>query len=159
MKSGKLIIPVKPVINPAIKLFCTRPYYNHPNGCPNYGKKMGCPPDTPMFDEVYDLSKPIYAICNIFDFSGHVEKMREKHPDWSPHQLQCVLYWQGTARKKLKEHITEFLKFHPEYHAETCPEAMGVNISKTMYDVGVKLEWPPVNVAYQIAMAGVKYTR
>jgi len=35
------------------------------------------------------------------------------------------------------------------------PEAMGVNVTETMKRVGIELEWPPVNVAYQIALAGI----
>jgi len=140
---------------------CVREYPNHKKGCPNYGKKEGCPPGAPMFDEVYDLSKPVYAIYNVFDFKGHVERMRDKHPDWSKRQLECCLYWQGTARKKLK---TKIKIFHGSmlglegkvYIIATIPEAMGVNVTETMRKVGITLEWPPVNVAYQIAFAGTR---
>ena len=152
------IIEVKPVIIRPVHNLCVRPYLNHKRGCPNYGKKKGCPPGVPMFDSVYDLTRPVFAIYNIFDFKGHVDRMREKHPDWSKRQLECCLYWQGTARKKLKELIEIFKKLVPVgtgwYSITTVPEAMGINVTETMKRVGIELEWPPVNVAYQIAMAG-----
>ena len=44
----------------------------------------------------------------IFDLHSYVEKMRQRHPSWTETQLLNVLYWQGTARKKLKEHIKKF---------------------------------------------------
>jgi predicted metal-binding protein len=41
------------------------------------------------------------------------------------------------------------------YNFETCPEAMGVNVTKTMSNAGIILEWPPENIAYKIAIAGI----
>jgi len=150
------IIEVRPVIMGRHDL-CLKPYPNHKNGCPNYATKKGCPPGVPMFDIFYDLSKSIYAIYNVFDFKGHVDRMRERHPDWSKRQLECCLYWQGTGRKQLKELIEEFERPRPKgmFSITTVPEAMGVNVTKTMRNAGIVLEWPPVNVAYQIAMAAV----
>ena len=157
----KSVIEVSPAINPAVRSLCLRPYPNHKKGCPNYGKKKGCPPDVQMFDEVCDLSSPIYAIYEVFNFREHVERMRKKHPDWSQRQLECCLYWQPTARKELKKKIA---LFHgamlgitgKEYFVTDAPEAMGVNVTETMRMVGIDLEWPPVSVAYKIAMAGVR---
>ncbi len=150
------IIEVRPVIMGRHDL-CLKPYPNHKNGCPNYATKKGCPPGVPMFDSFYDLSKSIYAIYNVFDFKGHVDRMREKHPDWSKRQLECCLYWQGSARKRLKERIEIFGKLTGrKYIINTVPEAMGVNVTETMLRVGIELEWPPVSVAYQIAMAGME---
>lgn len=153
----KGIIEVHPVIIRPVHNLCLRPYPNHKKGCPNYGKKKGCPPDVPIFDRFYDLLNPIYAIYNKFDFKGHVDRMKAKHPDWSKRQLECCLYWQGAARKKLKERIEIFGRFTGRrYVVNIVPEAMGVNVTETMKRVGIELEWPPVNVAYQIAMAGIR---
>lgn len=139
---------------------CVLAYPNHKKGCPNYGKKKGCPPSAPMFDEVYDISRPVYAIYNVFDFRGHVERMRKKHPKWSKRQLECCLYWQGTARKDLKRTIDIFKNFIPTnfkgYTIAMAPEAMGVLVTETMKRVGFKLEWPPVNIIFQIAFAAME---
>lgn len=153
------IIEVRPVIIRPVHSLCLRPYPNHKNGCPNYGKKKGCPPGVPMFDSVCYVSKPTYAIYNVFDFRGHVERMKVKHSNWSQRQIECCLYWQGAARKKLEERIEIFkrLTIRGRYFITTVPEAMGVNVTETMKNVGVELEWPPVNVAYQIAMAGILF--
>lgn len=156
MIGEKLVLPVAPLIDHSVRKICIRPYHGHPKGCPNYGKKAGCPPAAPLFDHMYDLTKPVFAICNVFEFKSHIEKMRLIHPDWSEYQLRCVLYWQGSARKMLKQHIVSFLKENKGYSIETCPEAMGVNITETMAHAGVVLEWPPENVTYQIALAGIK---
>ncbi len=158
-----MIIQVEPVIDYSVRNLCSNEYYNHPNGCPNFDKKQrGCPshPDTKLFDKYFNLSYPIYAIYNIFDLKSHVENMRIKQPTWSEHQLYCVLYWQTKARKQLHKYIDEFLQEHPGYEVDDLekprPEAMGVNITKTMKNVGIILEWMPRNIAYQIALAGIK---
>jgi predicted metal-binding protein len=153
-------MPIKEVqliFDEAIRNLCFKPYPNHKKGCSNYGKKETCPPKVPLIQNVIDLSKPVYAIWTIFAFDLHVMAMKFLHPNWSQRQLECCLYWQGTARKKLKEEIFNF-EFDPaviSYKVITCPEAMGVNITETMKSIGEILEWPPVTKTYQVAIAGV----
>lgn len=158
-----MIVQVTPIIDHSVRGLCVRPYYNHPKGCPNFGKKKGCPPTAPLYDHLYDLNQPVFAVINEFDLSQHVqqltESIRAKGKEWSEHQLRCVLYWQPKARKQLERQITDFVKLYPSYQVERCPEAMGVNITATLESVGVLLEWPPVKVARQVALAGVPNVR
>jgi hypothetical protein len=105
-----------------------------------------------MFAAVYDLASSVYAVINEFDFAGHVSRMRAKFPAWSDRQVGCVLYWQPTARKAHAEAIADFLRSHPGYGADTCPEAGGVNVTETLRLAGVELEWPPQTVARQVAL-------
>ena len=147
---------VNPIINISVRALCIKPYIGHLKGCPNFGKKDICPPISPLITDVFDMDKPIYAIYNKFNFGAHVTKMKEKHPNWTIRQLECCLYWQGSARKQLKNEIVSFLKEHKEYHVLVCPEACGVNITETMAQIGINLEWPPKTNAYQIALAGIR---
>ena len=139
------------------RAMCILPYKNHKKGCPNYGKKPDCPPHVPMFDQIFDLSKPIYAIFSTYDLLSHTEKMKIKHPHWTETQQLNVLYWQGTARKSLKENIEKFNKIDREkgYYSTTSPEAMGVNVTQTLENAGIKLEWPARKTVYKVAFAGV----
>jgi hypothetical protein len=41
--------------NRAIQEFCTDAYAGHPQGCPNYGVKFGCPPSAKFFPDKYDM--------------------------------------------------------------------------------------------------------
>ncbi len=127
-KEVKLVIDVK------LREICKSPYYNHPKGCPNYGVKKGCPPQALLFHKIYDLSYPVYVIYNAFDLEAYAEKMRKVHPGWA------------------------FLSMHPGYEVNTCPEAIGVNVTQTMESIGILLEWPPVHKTYQVAIAGVRIT-
>lgn len=140
---------------------CVRAYPGHKQGCPNFGKKDGCPPGANFFEDIYDMTKPVYVIINRFDFKAHVDRMKMVHPDWSKRKLECCLYWQTVARKQLFEGIKKFLRnndnehFKQGYKVTTCPEAMGVNVTETMKRSGITLEWPQETVTYQIALAGI----
>jgi hypothetical protein len=87
-----------------------------------------------------------------FDIKSHREKMLRLHPNWSIRQAECCLYWQSKARKPLKDYIRKYKL--PGELITICPEAMGINVTETMKQIGIELEWPPKNWTYQIAMAG-----
>ncbi len=147
---------INPVIDPSVRALCVKPYHNHKKGCPNFNKKDGCPPHVGFFDKMNDLTKPVYAIWNEFDLQSHVNHLKSKYPNWSGYQLKCCLYWQPRARKMLLEEIKKFKQQFPDYHISKCPEAEGVNITETMKQVGIELQWPPESKTYQIALASIK---
>ena len=140
------------ILDYSVRALCRRPYPGHPRGCPNVGYRVSCPPCAPIWENVLELS-PVWVIWIVFDFGGHVARMRRLHPDWSQRQLECCLYWQGAARKALRAEISAFLAEHQGLVVTTCPEGMGVDVTATMKDCGVVLEWPPQQWAVQVAMA------
>ena len=148
------------VFEPRVRGLCVRPYPGHPRGCPNYGKKRGCPPGCPTIHQQLDLARPVYAIVNEFDLAAHVARMRTLHPAWSQRQLECCLYWQPRARLELKHEIKRFLLLtmgcDPSAFADTCPEAGGVNVTQTLARVGIDLEWPPKKIVRQVAFGGFR---
>ena len=133
---------------------CTKPYPGHRKGCPNFGKRPTCPPGAPLLWQTLDTQRAVFAIWNRFDLAAHVARMLVKHPTWSERQLRNCLYWQGTARKQLREKIDRFLVERPRQRVILCPEACGVNVHETMAALGVHLDWPPTRCAYQVALAG-----
>lgn len=151
-----IVLLPKIVLEPKTRGMCRLPYPNHPKGCPAFGKKVSCPPTCPSFAETIDISLPMYAIINEFDLGAHVERLRAKCPTWTLRQLQCCLYWQPKARKELKAEIRRFLALHPDLIVDECPEAGGVNVTETLLNAGVKLEWPPMSIVRQVAFAGVR---
>ena len=130
-------IRVKPVIDIKMRGLCKKAYPLHKKGCPNWGIKKGCTPDAPIFANNYSS---VFAIYNIFQFKTHTDKMKAKYPLWSKRQVQCCLYWQGTARLALRREIKSFLTQHRGYKIIGCPEAQGVNLTDTMKNAGVILE-------------------
>jgi len=158
------IIFVEPVIDKSVRLLCLRPYPGHKKGCPNFGKRDICPPNCPLIDEVFDLSKPVVAVWTSFNLESHRERMKSKHPNWSRRQLDCCLYWQGGVNKNLRRNVEYNLERYIFFNGEKnliatyIPEAMGVNVTETMKNVGVILEWPPEKIVNKVAFVGVKLT-
>lgn len=148
------VAEVKPVVDHAVRNLCRKAYPNHSKGCPNFGRVERCPPQAPLIEYVLDLALPTWVVWSTFDLGRHVQRMKAKHPDWSQRQLMCCLYWQPQARKTLRGVIVDFLVQHPGQHILWTPEACGVNVTATMAQVGEYLEWPPVNVTYQVVVAG-----
>ena len=109
-----------------------------------------------MFDERFDVSRPMFAIINEFDLAAHVERLLIRHPGWSERQLVCCLYWQPTARKQHKALILQFLRQYPGYYVDVCPEAGGVNVTDTLKAIGIELEWPPHKIVRQVGIGGRK---
>lgn len=152
---------VKPVIDLDVRNLCYRPYYNHPKGCPNYGKRATCPPQAPILSDVFDLDKPILAVWVVFNLALHRAKMLEKHPKWTRRQTDCCLYWQGGVNKHLRREVQYNLTRSPLFENATrlistfTPEAMGVNVTKTMADADIEFEWPPENKIIKVAFVAV----
>lgn len=147
------------VIDYSVRKLCLRPYPNHPHGCPNYGKKPTCPPLSPKIEDVFDMSRLVFVVWVTFDFAAHREKMKAKHPTWTQRQIDCCLYWQGGVRKKLRAEIARALSCFQdssEYVAFDCPEALGVNVTATMKNLDIKLEWPPETIVYKVALFGTR---
>lgn len=151
---------VRPVVDYSMRGLCKTPYHNHKNGCINWAnkKRKQRPPHGPKIEDIVDLNKEVYCIYNRFNLGLHVDKMKEKHPEWTYYQLRCVLYWQGKARKELKSHIKNFLRDidQKDFVLVECPEGCGVNVTETMKQIGIELEWPPQKWAYQVVLIGHK---
>ena len=135
-----MLIEVKPVIDKQISANCLKPYQGYPDGCPNYGRKKGCPPGAPLFSDFFDLAKPVYAIISVIDLKTDTDASASHASD----------------KKNFEEETTAFLKEHRGYHVTTCPEAMGVDITSTLANAGFIMEWPPVNFVCQVALAGIR---
>ena len=134
---------------------CQKPYGSNRHGCPNYGKRDTCPPRCKPFYDVVNPADPTYVIYTEFNIGMHAYRMSKKHPEWTEKQCYCLLYWQPTARKQLRNEIERFRGLHPAYTVFECPEAMGLNVDKLMGWQDIQLEWPPRNLTYRVAVAGV----
>jgi predicted metal-binding protein len=144
------------IIDPSVRDLCYKSYPGHPKGCPNFGKRSSCPPGCPLVTQIFDWTKPTWVIWNVFDIEKHLKRMGMMHPEWSDRQKQCCLYWQGSARKVLRREIEAFQAEHLGLFVTTCPEAMGVNVTETMWSISHELQWPPKIKAYQVAIAGTQ---
>lgn len=133
--------------------WCTLPYPNHKNGCPNYGNKQGCPPLAHTFHDM--IENPFYLVIQEFDLLAHVQKMKTRHPEWTERQCRNVLYWQKRVVKLLREKSWELArKKGGKYIVLEIPEANGVNVFKTCLNIGIELETFPQNIIRKVMIVG-----
>ena len=128
------------MISDRVGKWCQSPYSNHPKGCPNYNATVKCPHQAPLIGELFDLKKSLCFVHSEFDLAVHVAKMEKKHPEWTLKQCKCVLYWQGTSRKQLKDRIREAMADLGADTVAMVPEALGVNVYATARLAGLNLE-------------------
>jgi hypothetical protein len=140
-----------------VRGLCGSPYPGHRHGCPKFNSGYpDCPPDAPKVFDFFDERSDFFFVINEFNIEEHIKKMAAAHPRWTDRQLRCCLYWQSTARKQLSQKLAHVLAQNKfcGFISTTCPEAMGVNVTETVQRIGIKLEWPPKQIARQIALVG-----
>jgi hypothetical protein len=112
-------------------------------------------PQAPLFDQYFDLSRPIYVIYVNFDLVRFFQE-RETKSGVCANQTRRGKAWQGHARRLLRDNIRDFLSFHPGYSVAFNPEAMGVNVNETMARVGVSMTWQDLPESiHKVALAGI----
>jgi hypothetical protein len=88
----------------------------------------------------------MYVIYTEYPVGLFAERMRLNHPEWEqqPRQWYNCIRWQGIARKQHKIDIRSFkwaMRMIPDLHVDQNPEALGVNVSEIMKQVGIDLQW------------------
>ncbi len=145
------------------RLWCRLPYPNHPYGCPNYNKNPLCPPFADYMDYIKKKYSHFYLIYAIFKLKSQRERMLSIHPNWSIKKANCLLYWQGSVKKVLKNYIQRIIlknknrktyilacgsgfKFSSIHQNKVYSmEAVGINVLKTLDNVGIEYELKPKN--------------
>jgi hypothetical protein len=88
-----------------VKLLCSYSYKGHKKGCPNV---ENCK-NIPFFDKIREINKKyFYLLIANFDYEKYQEIRSLEKPEWSRNKIRCVLYWQNSVKKMLKENI-EFI--------------------------------------------------
>jgi hypothetical protein len=140
------IYPVKRLaVNGRAGEWCRLPYPGHKKGCPKFNDDPGCPPKQWHVGRHFDLEKPLYLVHSEFDLEGDIIRRRElrleagKKP-LSARQARCVLYWQETSRKQLRDRVRLAMYTFDCSQVAFCPEGMGVNVYATARISGLRLE-------------------
>ncbi len=140
---------------------CIKPYKNHKFGCPNFGKLITCPPRIPcMYDQIFDISE-VYAIVTKFYLEEYFNKRRKNRPELAEGQIRNIRVWQPIALKENDYAISEFYKENTDksdFVSTRLLECMGVDVIKTMKEVGIEIKFPVGEFAYRIAFAAKVYS-
>jgi len=133
-------------------VWCKLKYPNHPKGCPNFGKKITCPPFT---KKIFDLiDPPFYIITEEFNLEHQKKRMSKQHPEWSEKQCKNLLYWQKGVMKKLREEANSFLLTKKNMMVLETPEANGVNVFKTCKKLGIEISKNPQKLVIKVMIIG-----
>ncbi len=121
--------------------WCIKPYRNHPKGCNNYGKKEGCPPNVPMFWDVFDKSKSIFLGINDYDMVEHIKKALKNHPEWNEFQASNSRHYQPYMEAINNTALKDWFKDYPNLISTNWIESMGVDLVKTLSNYGIELKF------------------
>lgn len=139
----------------AMGIWCQLPYPNHPKGCPNYGKRITCPPFSEHFKNIVD--QPFFLVIQNFDLESHAKRMKKHHPEWSDRQCRNLLYWQKKVVKQLKEEAKKFIDSQDDdLDLLETPEANGVDVFKTCKNIGIILKRNPKKIVWKVMIIGRK---
>jgi predicted metal-binding protein len=146
---------------PKTFLWCTLPYPDHPKGCPNYDKNPLCPPHSSLMHSKLNGFRYFYLVYGKFQLKRYIEQMRERHPTWSHRQASCVLYWQGSVKKHLKNRLKQIAQantdirfylfssgsgFKEKIFGQSkiySMEAAGIDVFRTLKANGIAFEVKP----------------
>lgn len=150
---------------PEVKDLCSRPYYNHPKGCPNIGKCEQL--DVPIFNNLMKQTiyrYYFYLVYVKFDFKRYIELRKQEHQGWSDKQVKCVLYWQNSVKSLLVKYINNLdldrsyilgcgsgMKLDYQKRVGSMENAC-INVFSTMRLNGIKMEVKPKNVIYLVCL-------
>lgn len=147
--SEKVIVQLREIIMGNTWDWCRLPYGENKKGCPNYGKKAGCPPSAPLVMSL--IERPYYLVYQRFDLAAQEKRMKEKHPKWTARQARNCRYWQKKLVKELLNEAEGHL-INLEYTLGNAwsslrsfvivenPEGAGVNLFETCRRAGIILE-------------------
>lgn len=127
--------------------------YDHPDGCPSYGKKEGCPPNSKKIYDFINLTQEHWFIVFEFDIEAQERKQKRKHPHWSKKQCRNSRHWQRTVHKHLRIEGNRLCSSHNMVF-NLCPEGMGVHVIRSAKNIGIPIKSRPKDYIYKIALVG-----
>lgn len=128
--------------------YCVVSYHGHPKGCPNFDKCDRCPPKVPL----YKNGSKFIIVAVQYNLAARAAELKKSNPTWSERQCRCCLYWQGTARKVLRNHVRENL---PGYEWEETPEARGAHVFRMMSTAGYIMDKQAKQFVWKVAFIDV----
>lgn len=158
------------IFDPEVQTYCNNPKYR----CPFYGHSWGCPPEAPYLeDEImkYEKFYLIYIKLNLndesrkdnrkgYNYNEMRERMeREMDKFFILHQNkfnEIRILWDGHCRICEKENekcsINNGSPCRYPDKIRYSMEAVGIEVSQTVKNVNIDIEWPPVNHVYRFGL-------
>lgn len=119
---------------------CTQPYFNHKNGCPNFGVRDDCPPNVKHISEEFEMDS-INILLLEFPLNEYFLQRKKIHPDWTNRALINPRHWQNHLRASMNNEWENLKEEYPNYEMIRNPEGQGVNVEETLKLVGIEMDW------------------
>lgn len=145
--------PTTAVYEKKVTGYCRYPYPGHPQGCPNWNIKEGCPPRAPFFPEIYEDQVWVTAVG--MNLTRYFELKKRLHPGWTQKALANSRHWQGHLRAILKRE-SETKSISEGLVVINNPEALGVNVFATCKKLDLFLERQPQYWVWKVDLLGRK---
>jgi hypothetical protein len=127
--------------------------YDHPNGCPMYGTRPECPPQSPIIYDYIDLNREHWFFVIEFDIGAQERKQKKKYPHWSEKQCRNSRHWQNSVNKHLRDACKVFCSGLGKIFT-LCPESRGIHVIRTAKKVGIPIKSRPISTVFKIALIG-----
>ena len=157
-----------------VQSYCKNPKYI----CPYYGHSWACPPVAPYLEKEIMSYKKYYLIYIKFDLNKKEEKgisnqfdynymreimeveMEKFLQEYQGKLKELRVLWDGHCRiceKENKECSIE-LDIPCRYPDEIrySMEAVGINVTQTVKNIDLDIEWPPITHVYRFGLACAK---
>lgn len=119
---------------------CTQPYFNHNNGCPNFGVRDDCPPNVKHISEEFEMDS-IHILLLEFPLNDYYLQKKVIHPDWTNSALINPRHWQSYVRARMNREWENVKEDYSGYEMIRNPEGQGVNVEETLKLVGIEMDW------------------
>ena len=162
------------IFDPKVQSYCNNPEYL----CPYYKHSWACPPEAPYLEkEIMNYAK-YYLIYTKFDLTKSSENKSKNYIGYSymrkimeeemeeflqQHQnsfKESRVLWDGHCRICEKENkkcsIEENVPCRYPEKIRYSMEAVGIDVTKTVKNLNIEIEWPPVNHVYRFGLVCVK---
>ena len=158
------------IFDPIVQSYCKNPEYI----CPYYGHSWACPPKAPYLEKEIMNFEKFYLIYTKFEFKekdhnkkriglgySHMRGIMEQEMERFLNQYQgdlkeIKILWDGHCRICEKENkkcsIDEATPCRYPEKIRYSMEAVGIDVTKTVRNLNIDIEWPPINHVFRFGL-------
>ena len=158
------------IFDPKVQSYCNNPKFK----CPYYGHSWACPPEAPYLEDEIMKYENFYLIYTKLNLKNDSRKENRKKYNYNKmrkimeremekfiilHQNkfnEIRILWDGHCRicekENLKCSIDDDSPCRYPDKIRYSMEAVGINVSQTVKNVDIDIEWPPVNHVYRFGL-------
>jgi len=139
-----------------VKCLCSRKYPRHNKGCPNIEKCK----NIPFFDDIKRTeTRYYYLLFANFNYEKYQELRKLDNPSLTMNQVRCVLYWQNSIKKILKQRIEYLVENNSLYYDDKDVYILGCGsgFKLSFQDEVYSMESTGINVFSTLKLNNIEF--